>query len=211
MRAVRHALSTGRPALVVTRLTRPVRCRTAMTDRNDRPWRPPVPPLDGERIHLRPAAPDDRDRLRTILREPSVARWWGPPRDEVDVADDWLDEDDDTTILVIEVEGEIIGSIQYAEEADPDYRHAGIDLFIANAWQGRGLGTDAIRTVARYLFEVRGHHRLTIDPSAANERAIRAYEGVGFRRVGTMRSYERGSDGTFHDGLLLDLLRHELR
>ena len=182
-----------------------------MTDRNDRPWRPPVPPLDGERIHLRPAAPDDRDRLRTILREPSVARGGGPPRDVVDGADDWLDEDDDTTILVIEVEGEIIGSIQYAEEADPDYRHAGIDLFIANAWQGRGLGTDAIRTVARYLFEVRGHHRLTIDPSAANERAIRAYEGVGFRRVGTMRSYERGSDGTFHDGLLLDLLRHELR
>jgi len=26
-----------------------------------------------------------------------------------------------------------------------------------------------------------------------------------------MRSYERGPDGTFHDGLLLDLLRGELR
>ena len=105
----------------------------------------------------------------------------------------------------------IAGSIQASEETDPDYRHASIDLFLSAAHQDRGLGTDAIRTVARYLFEVRGHHRLTIDPSAANERAIRAYGRVGFRPVGVMRDYERGADGTFHDGLLLDLLRAELR
>jgi aminoglycoside 6'-N-acetyltransferase len=65
--------------------------------------------------------------------------------------------------------------------------------------------------VASYLFEDRGHHRLTIDPSAANERAIRAYEVVGFRAVGRMRQYERGRDGTWHDGLLMDLLVGELR
>lgn len=125
--------------------------------------------------------------------------------------DDWLDADEDTLVLVIEVDGKVAGSIQAAEESDPDYRHAGLDLFLATASQGAGLGTDAIRTLARYLFEERGHHRLTIDPSAANERAIRAYERVGFRRVGVMRRYERGPDGTFHDGLLLDLLRGELR
>jgi aminoglycoside 6'-N-acetyltransferase len=167
--------------------------------------------LAGERVHLRPATSDDQERLREILTEPSVARWWGPSRDGVDVARDWLDVDDDTVVFAIEVDGSVIGSIQFAEEEDPDYRHAGIDLFLATAWQGRGLGTDAIRTVARYLFEERGHHRLTIDPSATNERAIRTYERVGFRRVGTMRSYERGPDGTFRDGLLLDLLRQELR
>jgi aminoglycoside 6'-N-acetyltransferase len=65
--------------------------------------------------------------------------------------------------------------------------------------------------VARWLFEERGHHRLTIDPSAANERAIRAYTAIGFKPVGVMRRYERGPDGTFHDGLLMDLLRDELR
>ena len=51
---------------------------------------------------------------------------------------------------------------------------------------------------------------MSIDPAAANERAIRAYERVGFRRVGVMRAYERGPDGTWHDGLLMDLLRDEL-
>lgn len=110
----------------------------------------------------------------------------------------------------IELEGRLVGWIQAAEEDEPDYRHAGIDLFLDTEHQGRGLGTEAIRLVARYLFSERGHHRLTIDPAAGNERAIRAYERVGFRRVGVMRLYERGGDGTWHDGLLMDMLADEL-
>ena len=64
--------------------------------------------------------------------------------------------------------------------------------------------------LARYLIQERGHHRLTIDPAVDNAAAIRAYEKVGFRAVGVMRSYERGPDGTFHDGLLMELLAGEL-
>jgi aminoglycoside 6'-N-acetyltransferase len=149
--------------------------------------------------------------LRAHLQDASVARWWGPVREGVDVADDWLADDDDVMVWTIESDGAIAGSIQVAEESDPDYRHAGVDLFLGPQYQGRGLGTDAIRTLARYLFDVRGHHRLTIDPSAANDRAIRTYERLGFRPVGRMRLYERGPDGTFHDGLLMDLLREEMR
>lgn len=125
--------------------------------------------------------------------------------------DDWLADDGETVGFAIELAGRVVGSIQYVEENSPGYRHAGIDLFLDRDHQGRGLGPEAIRAVARYLLEVRGHHRLTIDPSAANERAIRAYERVGFRVVGVMRQYERGPDGTWHDGLLMDLLAGELR
>lgn len=49
------------------------------------------------------------------------------------------------------------------------------------------------------------------DPAAANSRAIRCYTSVVFRPVGVMRQYERGGDGRFHDGLLMDLLRGGLR
>jgi aminoglycoside 6'-N-acetyltransferase len=170
----------------------------------------PAPTLRGQRVVLRPVRDDDIAILRAILDEPAVARWWGPRQPGVDVALDWLAADDDTTVLAIELDGRVVGSIQFAEESDPDYRHAGIDLFLATDIQGQGLGPDAIRTVARHLLDDRGHHRLTIDPSAANERAIRAYAAVGFRPVGIMRRYERGPDGTYHDGLLMDLLREEL-
>ena len=99
--------------------------------------------------------------------------------------------------------------MQYYEELDPQYRHAGIDLFIGEPYEDRGLGTDAVRTMARYLVNDRGHHRLIIDPVAHNARAIRCYEKVGFRRVGVMRQYQRDQGGIWRDGLL-DLLAREL-
>ena len=67
-----------------------------------------------------------------------------------------------------------------------------------------------MRTLAHYLMDVRGHFRLTIDPAVSNARAIRSYEKVGFKPVGVMRQYERGADGTYHDGLLMDLVAGEL-
>jgi len=116
----------------------------------------------------------------------------------------------DEHTLVIEVDGEVIGAAQFDEVEDPMYRSAGIDLYLATPMHGRGLGSEAVRILARFLIEQRGHHRLTIDPAADNAPAIRAYEKVGFRRVGVMRSYERGPDGSWHDGLLMELLAEEI-
>lgn len=170
---------------------------------------PDGPRLAGERVTLRQIAATDRAALGRILAEPGVARWWVHESLAATLAD--LYDDEDEVHLAIEIEGRVVGMIQFGEETTPDYRHASIDLFVGEAWQGQGIGPEAIRLVATHLFEVRGHHRITIDPALANERAIRAYEKVGFRRVGVMRRYERGADGTWHDGLLMDLLAGELR
>jgi aminoglycoside 6'-N-acetyltransferase len=121
-----------------------------------------------------------------------------------------IDPDDGTVTFAVEADGQVIGLVQYGEEDDPDYRHASIDISLHPTWHGRGLGADAVRTLARYLFEHRGHHRITIDPAAHNQRAIRSYQRVEFRPVGVMRRYERGADGSWHDGLLMDLLPEDL-
>jgi aminoglycoside 6'-N-acetyltransferase len=119
-------------------------------------------------------------------------------------------EDDGVVGMVVEHEGRVIGYIQYFVEDDPNYRHAGIDVALHPDWCDRGLGTDAVRTLARHLFDDLGHHRIVIDPRATNLRAIASYRKVGFRDVGVMRRYEQANDGTWHDGLLMDLLRDEL-
>ena len=162
--------------------------------------------LIGRRVTLRTGEPGDEDRLLQILREPEIAHRWGP-FEPSDVREQFVGKDQ---AFVIELDGEIVGAIQYGEEEDPMYRHAGIDIFLTTARHRQSLGTDAIRTLARYLIDERGHHRLSIDPAADNLAAIRAYERVGFRHVGVMRSYERGPDGTWHDGLLMDMVADEL-
>ncbi|HYX84239.1 MAG TPA: GNAT family protein [Gaiellales bacterium] len=170
--------------------------------------RPPTV-LEGERVHLRPLAVADVTRLVEIGTEPEVARWWqGITADSL--AEKAAGADPDVTALAIEHDDELVGLIQFHEELDPEYRHAGIDLFLTATRHGQGLGADAVSTLARHLFEERGHHRITIDPAAANERAIRSYRRVGFRPVGVMREYWRAPDGTWQDGLLLDLLRDDL-
>ena len=157
---------------------------------------------------LRPMRVDDVSVLVEIQAQPSVARWWGQP-DERDLRRQAAGESEETS-FAITVDGEVAGLIQYTEETEPMYRHAGIDLFLAEEFQGRGFGADAVRTMARHLVHDRGHHRLTIDPSVDNHAAIRAYEKVGFRPVGVMRQYERSPEGDWRDGLLMDLLADEL-
>jgi aminoglycoside 6'-N-acetyltransferase len=161
--------------------------------------------LHGPRVILRAGSLDDAERLTSIRSEPEIARRWGILEDgeiEEFVANE--------KTFVIEVDGEVIGAMQYDEVEDPMYRSAGIDLYLTTPRHGQGLGREAVRILARHLIEERGHHRLTIDPAADNAPAIRAYEKVGFRPVGVMRSYERGPDGTFHDGVLMELLAGEL-
>jgi aminoglycoside 6'-N-acetyltransferase len=161
--------------------------------------------LRGERVVLRPLREDDLPRLLELGHEPEVARWWP------DIDEPYLRRKlERGTVFTVEHGGEIVGMAQWWENDDEEFRHAGIDLFLGSAWQGRGLGRDAVGTLARWLFDERGHHRLTIDPALANERAIRCYEAVGFRRVGVMRRYWRDPDGKWQDGVLLDLLAEEL-
>lgn len=151
---------------------------------------------------LRPLAAGDEGELLRILTTPEVARWWDAPDEGFPFTDDPT-----ATRLVIEVDGAVAGLIQFAEELEPKYRHASIDLFVDPALHGRGLGTEAVRRVVRLLIEERGHHRITIDPATANAAAIRAYEKAGFVPVGVMRSYERDVGGAgWHDGLLMELV-----
>ena len=161
--------------------------------------------LSGPRVSLRNATFGDLARITAIRHEPEVARRWGTP-EEGELEEFLKDE----KTFVVEAEGSVIGAIQYGEEDEPMYRHASIDIFLTTSRHGEGLGSEAVRVLARYLIEEREHRRLTIDPAADNAAAIRAYEKVGFRPVGVMRSYERGPDGTWHDGLLMEMLAEEL-
>lgn len=158
-----------------------------------------LPELHGERVLLRPVSPGDIPTLEAILADPAVACWWHRTSWER------VDTPDHAT-FAIELDGHVAGCIQYEEEDDPDYRQAGIDLFVAGRFQDRGVGSDALRTMIDHLLTVRGHHRITIDPAAANDRAVHVYGKLGFRQVGVMRRYERGADGAWRDALLMELV-----
>jgi aminoglycoside 6'-N-acetyltransferase len=169
-----------------------------------------LPTLHGARVTLRPLTEADLPALAEMLLEPEAARWWGE-HDAERLRKDYLSDDSTAVGFAIELDGELIGLVAYWEENEPDYRHAGMDITLAAEHRRQGLGADALRALGRHLLTERGHWRLTIDPAADNEQAIRCYEAVGFRPVGIVRRYERLPDGSFRDGLLMDMLADELR
>ena len=166
--------------------------------------------LAGRLVRLRPATDADVEALVAIRATPEVrSRWRGGDLD-AEVREALADTE--LHLLVIEdASSTVIGAIQWAADEEPDYHHASVDLFLHPSEHGKGYGTDAARTLCRHLVRVIGFHRLTIDPAADNIAAIRCYSKVGFRCVGIMRQYERGPDGAWHDGLLMDLVADDLR
>ena len=167
-----------------------------------------LPVLRTARLTLRPLGEDDLEPLAAMVMEPGVREWWGTAGDDEELREDLRNEG---AAWVVEAGGRVAGWLGVSEESTPDYRHAGLDIMLGAGHQNRGLGSEALRTAIAWLAAERGHHRFIIDPALANARAIRAYEAVGFRRVGVLRSYQRGPDGEWRDGLLLDLLVDELR
>jgi aminoglycoside 6'-N-acetyltransferase len=150
---------------------------------------------------LRKATEADIPAILSVLAEPAVASWWGE-----NTTESVLEELGVSWAIV--VEGEVVGILLIHEETEPDYRHVAFDIAIATRFHGTGLGRRALREAIREQI-ARGHHRFTIDPTVGNEAAIRCYASVGFKPVGVLREAERGPDGGWRDGLLMDLLARE--
>lgn len=155
--------------------------------------------LTSERLRLHPVRVSDLPRLREIIQAPGTAEWWG----------EYAGSDDDDVLLegwTVCTEGRIIGWIGAEEEPSTRFASVQLDIMIAPEEHGNGFGPETLRTVIDH-FAARGHHRFTIDPAVANERAIKVYESVGFKPIGIARQYERLSDdGEWLDGLLMDLI-----
>ena len=159
-----------------------------------------LPELASGPISLRPTGDDDIPALAELLDEPEVRCWWG--HNDTGTVRAELSRQSCWTVLV---EDQVAGWMHVHEERDEDYPSVGFDIALSARTRGRGLGRDALRLAIRHFIAC-GHHRFTIDPAAQNHRAIRSYAALGFKPVGVLRAYERAPDGTWRDGLLMDLV-----
>ncbi len=91
---------------------------------------------------------------------------------------------------------------------DTHNRAAHLGISLRPAFRGRGLGSDTVRVLCRYGFEVRGLHRLQIETLAGNAAMLAAAARAGFTREGTRRQ-AGWVTGQFADEAILGLLAEE--
>jgi RimJ/RimL family protein N-acetyltransferase len=170
--------------------------------------------LQSERIRLRPLASTDLRRCVKWFSDPQIIRFLGRnapvsmPEEERWFRD--YERRTDEQIFAIDVDGVHIGNIGL-HKIDRAHRKADVGIVIGEAgFWSRGFGTEAMLTALHYAFGPLGLNKVSLDVLEYNERAIRTYERLGFRREGVHRE-DVYKDGRFINVIRMSMLARELR
>ena len=156
-------------------------------------------------LRLRPLREADLPLLARWRTEPHVRAWWemdGDPipftvADAREEYDEDLNGDPSTTGAIIVVANRPVGYVQWYPWADYgeaahemgiefDDRAFGLDIFVGEPDAvGTGVGSATVDLVCRMLFDERDASSVALLTALGNERAQRAYERAGFRKVRT--------------------------
>ncbi|GAA4538277.1 GNAT family N-acetyltransferase [Amycolatopsis samaneae] len=173
--------------------------------------------LTGKLVRLRALEPSDAESLYRWNSDPDVGRWMvnGHPLSLAQIrkrCEERKENSYEHVLLGIEAldEGKLIGVIDL-EGAEPEVGNAELTIYLGEKshW-GKGYGTEAMRLMCAYGFNVMRLHLIALWVVAENESARRVYRKVGFQEDGRHREAFRGEDGKRYDMILMSLLNGEL-
>lgn len=85
------------------------------------------------------------------------------------------------------------------------HRSVELGIDVLEAYQGQGYGSEAIRWIMHWAFEVAGVHRVSVRYVGWNQAAGRLYERLGFKVEGVARE-ELWYQGKWWDGYSMGML-----
>ncbi|MFX1475510.1 MAG: GNAT family N-acetyltransferase [Promethearchaeota archaeon] len=85
--------------------------------------------------------------------------------------------------FIITADDTPVGQITY-NDIDWDKSHTELDIWMSfEANCGKGYGPDALNALCDYLYKTHGVTQFIVQASERNQRAIRAYQKAGFKRL----------------------------
>lgn len=157
------------------------------------PTRGAQPELTGAKVLLRPWTPADADEVFAACRDTEIQRWTTVPSpythadavEYVTVVAPAAWEQGGAVFAVIEAAtGRPAGSIGVHGMRE-GVAHVG--YWTATAARGRGLTSDALRTLTRWFLQDGGAARVELVVEPANVGSVRVAEAAGFTAEGVLR------------------------
>ncbi|MDR6226890.1 GNAT family N-acetyltransferase [Desmospora profundinema] len=172
--------------------------------------------LEGSRVYLRPPEKEDVDPFFRSLYHMEGRRLTGQNRVySREAIGEWLEKtarDPDRVFLVIvsQEDDTVLGDVEL-NDIDWYHRSANIRIQLNHERNyGQGYGTEALDLMLDHGFGILNLHRIHLEVFAFNERAIRAYEKLGFQQEGISRE-ALYYDHAYHDVIQMAVLAREWR
>lgn len=172
--------------------------------------------LRGTRVYLRDLRPTDAASIHTMTENEEIRYLTGTKNRFTQQSIEqhillWKNDPSrmDFAICLMETD-EMIGDIAlfHIDESNKNaaFRIAMHDM----ALTGKGYGPEAIDILMHYVFNHLKLHRLQLEVYSHNERGIRAYKKLGFKKEGVLRD-ALYYNGEFMDEMIMSILESEFR
>lgn len=170
--------------------------------------------LIGESVYLRPFRRSDLSYVQRWYRDPEMRKLVGEtaPMSRAE-AEKWYrrvraDKDRMWFAVVLREGDRVIGESGLLRMFRP-WRCTDMTVIIGDkdAW-GKGYGSEAGRLVLDYAFRKLRFHRVSIGVVGFNKRALRFWEGLGFKKEGVWRD-GYFCDGQYSDFIMMSILEDE--
>ncbi len=144
------------------------------------------PPLQGDRVVLRPLEPSDAPVLASFTKDPDVRAALGvdrplPPDEEEALIRALPGAKDEMALgIAARASGRLVGvcGLHGLSGGAPE-----LGIFVGEPRdRGKGLGAEAVRLLLGHAFEALRLERVRLEVQEGNAAALRAFERAGFRR-----------------------------
>jgi len=176
----------------------------------------PVRFLEGQNVYLRPISTEDTELYFRMLFDREGRRLTGTQhnftKEQIHRYIEAKGQDSSGILLFIALKDtdEVIGDIAL-QDFDRNNRNCNIRIMIdGTRFQGKGYGSEAMLLMLDYGFGICNMHRIELNVFSYNERAIRVYEKLGFKREGVQRE-ALYYNHAYHDSILMAMLEDEYR
>ncbi len=118
-------------------------------------------------------------------------------------------DENETFAFAITADDRVIGSIGAFRQRNIHRLTAELGYYIAEEFWGKGIMTDAVRQICRYVFDNSDIVRIYAEPFAYNTASCRVLEKAGFHCEGTLRN-NAVKNGRIIDMKMYSLLKTDL-
>jgi len=108
-------------------------------------------------------------------------------------------------IVVHNLSGETVGSVDLFGYDTLNSR-CGVGIIIDEKWRRQGIGKRTVMLVAEYCHKRLGLNQLWCTVSLSNIASLALFDGLGFRRAGTLMCWSRSSAAGFSDMVIFQKL-----